>query len=800
MNSTDKPDSSTGGSSQQEVQDMTPTTPVDSSSAGADSQPSSDDMDVDSESPNNKDGQLLTRPSYLVEGIRVPLGNAAVTKNKVNDTNNVRKTVPVNTFQENAESVERRLKNCQIRLDELHIEEGNILVMEVNNEDDLKYRKFKLAKLAMDIEYFKKQSVSASDLLSHLREHSVKDITSQTQLMSIREVIKEVPKKKDHTAISPKDLPLFNIKTNNLVTNDSKSDAMSLDVFIRKFERVYLNNDVDVHEHWYFHLEACLEKNDLNHIWFDQNVKAGYLRNKSKYSWEYVKEMLKQRFDIGAKASLIGCNQKLYGIRQGNHEQLAEYMDRFSLCVAPAKVNTKNNFFFTGFFLGSLFTNDFQEKVQTKLYDFMKAELYQLSSKRSIHATDDDNDFYNFYGDFDKVTEAIRYHVAYLEEACAGIQKAAANNVGVKKDRNVKSYSVANTDFTGVKDEDKAGSSNQKKRKINRDAGDKPSFQATNCNFVEIENPDHVLNEDEKKFLLIAKKCLGCRTKPYSYHHAQVCPYKKKSTNKVIKNNNDVAVLSNEICSSSSSINIISDSSESEVNKEDPFADVKDLVFSDSDDEDEFQAALKELDNFVVYNNFEINDKNVFSVYKNICLNNFAITKRGVIGDDENNPFNSTDNAAYSPVSPIIINSVKTYCTLDSGAQVSVLNKKFAIDNNIKFHKIDGCLVLADGSKIDREQTVDYLSIDYDGVNKTILHKFDVIDNNLLSNSNQILVGIDLMPQLTIHLVNVAYKYKDATAESVDAIDENQAFIPNVTPYGSEKRTSCVYECFETLY
>jgi hypothetical protein len=66
------------------------------------------------------------------------------------------------------------------------------------------------------------------------------------------------------------------------------------------------------------------------------------------------------------------------------------------------------------------------------------------------------------------------------------------------------------------------------------------------------------------------------------------------------------------------------------------------------------------------------------------------------------------------------------------------------------------------------------------------LHKFGVIDNGLLTNSSQILVGMDLMPKLSIHLVNVAHKYKEINEVSTD-IDENQAYMPNVTPYGSEK-------------
>jgi hypothetical protein len=67
-----------------------------------------------------------------------------------------------------------------------------------------------------------------------------------------------------------------------------------------------------------------------------------------------------------------------------------------------------------------------------------------------------------------------------------------------------------------------------------------------------------------------------------------------------------------------------------------------------TDEEDEFKNALLDLDYFILHNDYEIedsnNNKSIFAIQNDICLNNFAISKRGSIGDDMNNPFNLTSN------------------------------------------------------------------------------------------------------------------------------------------------------------
>ncbi|KAI7864007.1 uncharacterized protein EV154DRAFT_572594 [Mucor mucedo] len=212
-------------------------------------------------------------------------------------------------------------------------------------------------------------------------------------------------------------------------------------------------------------------------------------------------------------------------------------------------------------------------------------------------------------------------------------------------------------------------------------------------------------------------------------------------------------------------------------------------------DDNEFLAAYNSLDSFIIHDNDELEsnnnntffNKNIFSIKINsdssTCLNNFSL-KSNTVGDT-NNPFDS-NNVAYSPVTPIIINSVKSYCTIDTGAQIFVMNKQFAVDNNIQFKQTEGSLLFAYGTKIQRQRTTQFLSLDYNGVEKQVLHKFDIVDNKYLSSSNQILIGMDLLPKFNIHLLNVAHKFKDTTEQVDDSIDD-QAYVPNVTPFGTEK-------------
>ncbi|KAG1121967.1 hypothetical protein G6F37_014153 [Rhizopus arrhizus] len=95
----------------------------------------------------------------------------------------------------------------------------------------------------------------------------------------------------------------------------------------------------------------------------------------------------------------------------------------------------------------------------------------------------------------------------------------------------------------------------------------------------------------------------------------------------------------------------------------------------------------------------------------------FALRNNNV--GDIDNPFNS-DSVSFSPVTPITLNGVNAYGIIDTGANVSVMNKKFANDNNIEFHTVPGNLILANGSTIPRMQTAHFVNVEYDNVNHLV--------------------------------------------------------------------------------
>ncbi|KAG2197972.1 hypothetical protein INT47_002999 [Mucor saturninus] len=76
----------------------------------------------------------------------------------------------------------------------------------------------------------------------------------------------------------------FPIKTNPDI---HATDNHSLQTFMRKFERTYLNYGVDVERHWFFYLEASFENNNSYNSWFVQNFKSS-CRNKPK-TWTEAK-------------------------------------------------------------------------------------------------------------------------------------------------------------------------------------------------------------------------------------------------------------------------------------------------------------------------------------------------------------------------------------------------------------------------------------------------------------------------------------------------------------------------------
>lgn len=82
-------------------------------------------------------------------------------------------------------------------------------------------------------------------------------------------------------------------------------------------------------------------------------------------------------------------------------------------------------------------------------------------------------------------------------------------------------------------------------------------------------------------------------------------------------------------------------------------------------------------------------------------------------------------------------------------------------------------------------QTAHFINVEYENIDRVIKHKFDVIDDSILSY-NKIIIGIDLLPKFSIHSMNVAVKYKSTEKEKEDSIVD-KAYKPNIFRAGTDK-------------
>ncbi|KAI7879322.1 uncharacterized protein EV154DRAFT_576212 [Mucor mucedo] len=424
-----------------------------------------------------------------------------------------------NTFDENAVQVLKRIGNCNARLAALFDREDSIMDLETTTMEEFNLREAKVRSLKHDITYWKNQLVDANLLYTSFKETSVSHISHLANVMKLDDSDKALTKPKDHSDIPAKEIPVFDVKYTDLDTNPDihSTDDYSLKSFIRKFERAYKNYDVDVEVHWLFHLEASFENNDLYCNWFQQNFKA--IGKGKKKSWSDAKKILEHRFDAAARLGLIKVNFMLHSMRQSSHEQLAEYMDRFGACLRAAKVHTHENFYFSVAFLSSLFTKEFQDKVQEKLYEYMKEQLYTMdSSMASKYATHNETQFYEFYSNFGRLGEALNHYLGNLESTLKEIQ--------VKNSSSAKSSSSSSSSSPVSSSSSSNSSSRESNKKRRMD--DKSESSKSSINFERLFDPTYVLNDQERTHMRKQLKCLSCRVARFTPDHLKECAERKK--------------------------------------------------------------------------------------------------------------------------------------------------------------------------------------------------------------------------------------------------------------------------------
>ncbi|KAJ8651356.1 hypothetical protein O0I10_013136 [Lichtheimia ornata] len=134
--------------------------------------------------------------------------------------------------------------------------------------------------------------------------------------------------------------------------------------------------------------------------------------------------------------------------------------------------------------------------------------------------------------------------------------------------------------------------------------------------------------------------------------------------------------------------------------------------------------------------------------------------------------------------SPILIQNKRCLALMDSGAEISVLNKRLCDENNWSINHVDGNIWYAgSGDARPRIGTTSPLQISYNGHKP--LFSFEVM--NLAHDD--VIIGKDLMPLIGVALTGLAFKWDDddSTSDSPSTLDmvEQKHNEPNNSPAGT---------------
>jgi len=149
---------------------------------------------------------------------------------------------------------------------------------------------------------------------------------------------------------------------------------------------------------------------------------------------------------------------------------------------------------------------------------------------------------------------------------------------------------------------------------------------------------------------------------------------------------------------------------------------------------------------------------------------------------------------SFSLYTPILLQKTRALGLIDTGADFSVLNKSFLINNKIRFFSKNGLLNLAGrNNHVNRIGVTESIEICYNG--KTSFHSFEIMDFDS-SDKFDVILGNDILPQLGITLSGVAYKWDDTKIfdDSIDdsvklnespagSVTQHKSFISEITPY-----------------
>ncbi|GAA5799534.1 hypothetical protein HPULCUR_004950 [Helicostylum pulchrum] len=560
--------------------------------------------------------------------------------------------------------------------------------------------------------------------------------------------------------VSLKDVPIFNVDPSASVwdigTNNKDAKELSLTIFLLKFERLFVANSLDINKSWHYYLEIAFEGSSKYHTWFSLNLK-----NSSSVSWPNAKKVLQQRFDLASQTSVHTLAKRLISFSLEENESFILCLERFRMVILTAQINHTDNVM-----LFYLFLNCFPSKVQGKINQLLSVNF------RNLNPNDLDNvKIHHAPADWALFERFISGYAAVIDEVLASSRS--------QKTIHKKRKASNEDEKTSPVDQEKASSfvaSGPSSSAASRHA-DYHTLRAQGlCFYCKLAN----YKEDANHIYTCEAKKIAYSKKGYKMPVQPVSSYTENSK----KNNYNIGNYNNNNIDHSVNLNYLSNdrtipnhSVSTGCHDEKLSIDYdSDAESSDNEYNSFFNKYVQTYTNSSINNNINnVGNKSVFAVRNNN------------VGDNDN-PCN-INCSPLSPATPIILNNILSYGIIDTGASVSLISKKYAQKYNIKFHSVPGSLILADGSNIPRLQTVDPVLVEYDNIKKVIEHKFDIISNDNIINSDdeKILIGVDLLPKLKIYLSNVAVKHKSLQKEVIDSSKNDDAYVPNVTNFGTEQ-------------
>jgi len=138
-----------------------------------------------------------------------------------------------------------------------------------------------------------------------------------------------------------------------------------------------------------------------------------------------------------------------------------------------------------------------------------------------------------------------------------------------------------------------------------------------------------------------------------------------------------------------------------------------------------------------------------------------------------------------NPLSPVLIEEQRLMALVDTGADVSIINKNILRKNkhfhHIKINPIRGQFMLAKkGAVASRDGTTSLLNVSYNGHQHK--HSFEILE---LDDGIDVILGRDIFPFIGVTLNGVAVNWDDNKIVYDDSIDDSE-YQPNVSYAGTE--------------